>query len=447
MTSRIGRAPAALALASGLFVALYLYLLRDVGPANDEWTFLLYRPPNFHGILDEYNAQPVATEILLYRGWARLFGPDERLPLLAAYAAMHVGVAWLAFGLARRRVGEWAAAGAAVLILFLGRAWETILSPGSLTFVLPTLAACLAWYALDRPRRALLWTAGAALAVASLCGGLVLSILLGLAAEGIAARRRAVWWLVSAGAIPLAGWYAVKLATDPVVVGAGVPTVDLGGGLRELPLWPVKLLASAAGAVLGLPPAGGAVVLAVVVGALALAAWRGQLAVTPRAIGLAVTLGATLGATTLARAATTPPTTSRYLYFPAVVGLLLVIELARGLPRPSGRLAVGLGTAVVAGAAALGVAQMRDGKVFYRRSADGTAARMGAVRIAGDRLPPDFLIIEPSRLAYTRAEVDRFVARFGAGALHDRDELAGALPESRVAAAQILARAGIRPPR
>jgi hypothetical protein len=90
---------------------------------------------------------------------------------------------------------------------------------------------------------------------------------------------------------------------------------------------------------------------------------------------------------------------------------------------------------------------MRDGKVFYRRSADGTAARMGAVRLAGDRLPADFLVIEPSRLAYTRAEVDRFVARFGAGALHDRHELARALPESRDAAAQILARAGIRPPR
>ena len=52
---------------------------------------------------------------------------------------MHVAVAALVFDLARRRASAWAAAGVAVLVLFLGRAWETLLFPGCLSLMLPTL--------------------------------------------------------------------------------------------------------------------------------------------------------------------------------------------------------------------------------------------------------------------------------------------------------------------
>jgi hypothetical protein len=257
--------------------------------------------------------------------------------------------------------------------------------------------------------------------------------------------------VAAAGAAPLVAWYVVKLATTPVAVGAGASDVRLGDNLPELPVWSAKFLASASGAVFGLPPAGGAVVLGTVVvaGALALAVGTGRLAssLTPRALGLLVTLGATVLATGAARAASTPPTTSRYLYFPAIVLVLLGCELWPALPRVRvpARLVAPVGVAVVAVAVGLGANELRDGKVFYRRAADGTAARMGALRLLGDRVPPGFAVVEPSRLAYTRAEVDRFVRRFGDRPVDGRAELGEALPESRAAVDGLLAAALVRP--
>ena len=452
--------PVAVVAAAALaFVAVELYLLRDVGPSNDEWTFLLYRPLTFHGLFDEYNAQPIVSEVLLYDVWARLAGPDHRMPLVALYAAMHAAVGSLVFAIARRRVGAWAAAGAAVLVLFLGRAWETLLTPAALTFMLPTLAACLAWFALDSPgRRGREAGAAGALALAGLCGGLVPAVLAGLAAELGLARRWRTLWIVLAGAVPLAGWYAVKLTTTPRPVGSGVGDVRLGDNLAELPVWAAKFLAAAAGAAVGVGPLLGAAVL--VLGGIGLVLIRrvarndempdatGHTSggrtpwMTPRAAGLAVTLAATVLATGLARASTTPPGTSRYLYFPAVVLVLLACELWRApVPRRLAPVAV----VAVALAALLGLGELRDGKPFYRRAADGTAARMGAVRELGGRLPAGVSIVEPSRLAYTRADVERFARRHGDGAMLRGGELVHALPESRDAVDLLVAPVLVRP--
>jgi hypothetical protein len=444
------RRPVALLAAAGLlFLALYQYLLRDVGLAIDEWAWLLYRPVSFHGLLDPYNKQPIIGQILVYRSWTTTLGVAHRAPLTLGYAAMHLAVASLVYVMARRRVGAWPALGVAVLVLFMGRAWETLLFPGTLSFMLPTLAACVAWSALDRsPRPPTQVAVAGLLAVAGLSGGLIPAVLAGLSAELVAARAWRRLWIVAAAAAPLGAWYVVQANIDHVVAGAGRDYIQLEWDPGALVTWAGKLVAAAAGATVGLPPEGGLAVLAVV--GVGLFAWRrtarsSNRFPTPRALGLAVALTVAVLVSGVARSKDTPPTSSRYLYFPAIVLLLLACEGAAGLPVPRTRLAAIGGGAVVAGALFLGVQELRDGKVFYRRASDGTAARMGALRLVAGRLPPSQLVVEPSRLAYSPTSVENVHRRFGDAPIHTPARLARALPESRAAADQVLASALVRP--
>lgn len=452
---RLPRLPASrrpcalLAGAALLYLALYAYLLRDVGLAVDEWAWLLYRPVSFHGLIDPYNKQPIIGQILVYRSWTSTVGVAHRTPLTLAYAAIQLAVASLVYVMARRRVGAWPAVGVGILVLFMGRAWETLLFPGALSFPVPTLAACVAWCALDRsPRASMQVFLAGLLGVAGLSGALLPAVLAGLGAEMVAARAWRRLWIVAAAAAPLAVWYVVQANVDHVVAGAGRDYIQLESNVHALLTWAAKLVASAAGAAVGLPPEGGPVVLAVVVTGLVL--WRRAARpvsrfLTPRATGLAVTLGVTVLMTGAARAKDTPATSSRYLYFPAIVLLLLACEGARGLPVSRRRLAATAGGVVVAAAVVLGIQELRDGKVVYRRASDGTAARMGALRLVAGHLPPSHLVVEPSRLAYTPVVVENVHRRFGDVLMHTPGRLARALPESRAAADQVLVSALVRP--
>lgn len=422
------------------FLALYLYLLRNVGLANDEWTFMLYRTSGFQAIVLPYNNGPVVGEILLYRLWAGTVGVGHHWVLSLVYGAAQAAVASLVFGMARRRVGSWPALGTAVLVLFLGRAWETILFPATLTFVLPTLAACAAWWALDRDRAvAAGLTVALLLTAAAVTGGLGPALLIGLVAE-IGLRRRWGWLAVLApGAGVLIAWYAGEWGNTGTRIGTNLP---------HLPLWAAKYLVSAAGAVFGLPPAGGLAALPLAV--VAIVWWRRAARPlplwSPRAVGLLVTLAAAVISIGAARAADTPATTSRYLYFPAIVMLLLACEWVRGLQLPQVRWVRWVraaGVLVVLLAVGLGVEQLRHGKSFYWQSSDGTAARMGTVELAGGPA----VVIEPSRLEYTPAALASFIRRYGSAPIDDEARLATALPGSRAAADQLLAQADIRPAR
>ena len=215
-------------------------------------------------------------------------------------------------------------------------------------------------------------------------------ILAGVSVELALRRSWRRLWIVAVAAAPLAAWYLRE---------AGNQHVDLAENMRALPGWTVRFLAGAGGAVVGLPAAPGAVVL--VGAAAALVLWRRAVRpappwATPRAIGLATTLAVTVLVTGAARAGNTPPTSSRYLYFVPIVLLLLGTELAAGLPVPRVRLTRVAGSALVVVAAILGIQQLRDGKAFYLRSADGTAARMGALTLVDRDVAPGFPVAEPS---------------------------------------------------
>jgi hypothetical protein len=436
-------AVAVLAVACAGYLAVFLWLLRDVGLANDEWEWLLYRMSSWHGFIDPYNNQPVIGEIAFYRVWAHVVGVGHHWVVALVYGLLQVGVALLVFDLARRRVGDWAGAGVAILVLFMGRAWEALLAPPGVTFVLSVFAGCAAWAVLDRrPRPVRDFPAGAALAVAAVSGGPIPGVLGGLVAEVAAGRRWRRLAVVTAGVLPFAAWYAWYLTTG------GTTEVHTSANAPHVPWWAVRLVSASAAAAVGLPrEAGPAVIALAAVGIVVLRRARrpARSPWTPRALGLVTALVLAVLATGAARAGDTPPTTSRYLYFPATVMLLLACEMLAGMQLRRRRAVALAGSAAVLAAVGLGVQQLRDGKVDYLRSADGTAARLGALRLVDGYASPDYQVLEPSRLSYTPATVDRFVRRFGSEPIDTEAELARALPESRAAADGLLAALLVHP--
>jgi hypothetical protein len=129
------------------------------------------------------------------------------------------------------------------------------------------------------------------------------------------------------------------------------------------------------------------------------------------------------------------------MYFPAIVLILLACEWTAGLSLERRRVAIALGAAIVVLAAVLGVHQLRNGKVYFFNAADGTAARMGAMRLVGG--PP--LVIEPQGLGYTPALLATFVRRFGSEPIDTESEITKALPASRTDADYVLASAEVLP--
>jgi hypothetical protein len=410
-----------------------------VGLANDEWIWLtfLVGPGDPH--FSPYNQQPVAGPVFLYRLWTETVGVDHRFPLTFTFGLLHVAVCGALYALARRRVGPWLAAALAILALFLGRAWETLLFPPSLTFVLPALGLCVTWLVLDRDRGPLERVAATGLLVlVALSSGGIVAVLVGLTAEIAASRKWRRLWMV---AIPAAAHLVWRLDQSAFGERRGSePGVDLSANLQAIPVWTGKQLASVTGAAVGLGPKVGLVLLVLGSAALARWWWRARPQPSPRLVGLVVTLLATPVLIGIGRAADTPPTSSRYLYVGAIVLLAFVAELAGliGPPRRRRAAAIAVGVGVVL-AVLLGVQQLRDGKVFYLRAADGTASRLGALHLAAERAPDYLAFREPTRLQFSLETMGWFLDRYGDGPLYTERQLLGALPESRAAADKVLA--------
>ena len=426
----------------------YLYLMRRVGISNDEWTWLLYRihptaavlypqphPSFLFSATLPYNGQPIIGEVLLYRAWADAFGVGHYWVLRLAYLAAHICVVGLSYGLVRRRLGGLQALAVAALVLVSGRAWQTVLFPASLTFLLPTLAGLVAWRALDRPGGFLgASLAAILLALAAVSGGAALAVLAGLSVE-IALRRQASrFWTVLPALALFVAWY---------VHGRAYVHPPPVANLLRIPVWGARFLASAAGATLGLGAIPGAIVL---VGSAALIGfWRHRSGVSwprsPRFAGLLTTLLVLAILTAFDRADTpTPPSSSRYMYLPAIVLLLIACEGLIGVRPVARRRVISVGLAAVLLAAVLGIPDLQDGRNFYLTSAQASAARMGAMRVAG--LPPKE--VEPTRLAYTPALLGAFVSSYGSAPIDSQQQLAGAAPAARQAVDQMLIPAEVR---
>jgi hypothetical protein len=380
---------AAAAVSAGLLIWLQSHLTFYL----DEWDLLLHRRGfSADAFLRPHNEHIILAPAIVYKALQATVGMDSAAPYQTISIATFVGSAVVLFAWLRRRVGEWPALLAAILVLFLGAAWEDLLSAfqigyfGSMAFGLAALLA------LERPGRRGDLLACLALVLSISFSSLGLPFALAAAViVGTAPGRRSRIWIVAVPVLLYALWWIgwgrdadTSVSFESV---AGAPGYALAG------------LANSISALLGLAPSSGALEGSgldwgrpLLLVAAALAAWRAHnragdsrwlWAVT--ALMLSFWLLAAVNA-----ALFRSPIAPRYAYVGAIFMLMVAAELLRGI-RPA-RAALVSCCVVAAIAVAVNLINLRDGYRVFKSLSDNERGGLTGLEFARDTVAPDFLL-------------------------------------------------------
>ena len=145
--------PLALLVCSGIVASiLVLHLNRDGNFYFDEWIWFggaghadastLFRADNGHLVL---------VPRLIYEGVLSTLGSDY-LPFRLVNLSLVLSISILLFVLGRRRVGDWLAVLPAILMLFLGSAWDVLTSGIGINVNIAVATGLGAFLALERRR-------------------------------------------------------------------------------------------------------------------------------------------------------------------------------------------------------------------------------------------------------------------------------------------------------
>ena len=230
---------------AALLVGAALFLYAETRWATlwfDEWQWALDRRGNDAGaFLEPHNGHLSLVPIAIYRLLFEAAGLDIYGPYRAIVIGAHLGVVVLLFVYARRRVGPFLALLAVTLLLFLGPAWQNILWPFQVGWLISLAGGLGALLMLDRGDRAGDATASLLLALSLGCSGLGVPIALGVGVDVLWGRRR--WrdaWIVGAPLALYGVWWLTYQDTD------------LLGALIDVPGFVADALGAAISALLGL---------------------------------------------------------------------------------------------------------------------------------------------------------------------------------------------------
>lgn len=430
---------------------LLLALGWDLTFLLDEWSFLLDRRElSTDALLQPHNEHLVLGAVLVYRALLELFGMDSQLPFRIVSTLAFILSVSLLYVWIRRRVGDWLALAACVLVLFCGAAWEDLLWPFQIGFFASMSFGIGALLALERgtPR-------GDALACALLVGALAFSSL-GITFVVGAAAALAVS-LFEQRRIPVERLYVAGVPTVLFAVwwlgwGHEADTAISGANFATSPQFVLDGLAASISGLLGLStPSGSApvspldwgrplLVLAIVLAAYRL--WRVRGASRWLWVALALALSFWLLAA-LNEKEGRDAVTSRYVYIGGIFVLMIAAELARGV-RLRGPVAAALASVVVGAAALSGAYYLRESAKSYERTSELVKADLAAVELARDRVEPSFLLSpEIADTGYVHVPAGSYLeaADEHGSPANDESELIASPEHARVAADKVLARA------
>ncbi|MEX2447409.1 MAG: hypothetical protein WD404_01535 [Solirubrobacterales bacterium] len=391
---RINRnAPAALlGLAMAFSVALLVYLTREMTFIQDTWEFLMNRRQvTADSLLAPHNEHIVVIPVAIEQLLIRLFGMSDATPEYVLLAVALAATAWLLFLYVRRRLGAWPALFAAVLLLFLGPAWEVLLWPFELSFVGSVLFGLAMLLALDRDDRKGDLAACAFLLLSFGFSSVALPFAAAAAVDVVQKRRgrglrRA--YLVALPVVLYAFWY----------LGWG-SDAETHVSLRNVLASPRFVLESAAiatGSVFGLgtnpfdnstDPVWGRALLVALVAAFA---YR-QVRKPGFAVGfwpVAAAAAANWFLTAFNQIPGRDPTSSRYQYMGGVLVLLLLANLLQGVRFGRRALVVGAGVTVVA--VSVNLVVLENGRDSLLRQSVLTQSDLAAIEIARGSVDPEF---------------------------------------------------------
>jgi hypothetical protein len=367
-------------------VVYLLYLGRHTSFFYDEWNWIQdrrgWRPGNF---LVAHNGHFVAVPVLAYHLLFATVGLRAYLPYRLLLMFCHVAACLALYRYGRRRLGPLVAVLPAAMLLMLGAAFQTLLWPFQITFIGALALGLASFTVLDAEptrRRDLLGCLCLIGAVA--CSGTGLAMLAGAVVRLALRRQWRRWWVVAAPAVLFGLWY-LRYGR------ANAPRID--SSVSQLWQYFHRIYQSAIGGLTGhtevqdRPLAvwlGVAILLAVAV-RLVVEVRRGNL---PVDLLSAIAAGIVLwGLTALTRAGTHDYGASRYLYGSAVVVLLALIEVLRGVRLP--RLAIALLAVATAASVWTGLSPLRLGA--HSLSKVDTYARADFAALEHSRPTPDYL--------------------------------------------------------
>ncbi len=398
----------------------------------DEITWLVTRNSGWHAVISSYNNHLLVIPIAVYQLLFRTVGLDNFWVFRVIGTVGHLACATAVFAFARRRIGWWALL-LSLPILILGTGWDYVLWPVNFGFTISIALSILALIVLEGDDRGRAIAACAILVLALAFSEFTVFFALGLIAE-LSLRdrspRRAFVWLV-----PLVLYGAWWLAYhDPTPAGQN---------LHLVPAYAANLAANATGGLFGhglnwgrgLLLAGLLLAIATIV--------RGRRP-NARALGLAVTAGSFWLLVALGRAQLHDATASRYVYTGAVLLALLGSELWRGR-RARHRLrlvawAIGL---VMAGIAVAGNhGALTQGENTLRAASQVDRAELGVVPLVGNVVPSSFLIDPHYMPGITALRFLAVTRRFGSSPGDEPAQIEREGERARVAADQVLVRAG-----
>lgn len=383
--------------------ALLLVLGAELTYFQDSWAFLVERQGDSAGdFLRPHNEHISVIAVAVQKLLLALFGMESDFPERVVLTAMLAATAVLLFVYVRRRVGPWPALIAAVIVLFLGPAWEVLLWPFEISLAGSTLAGLAMLLALDRDDRQGDVAACLLLAISIGFSSLGIPFLVAAAADVAQRRRERGWARIYVAILPLvlfAAWYLAyghdtesaaslhSVLRSPVFVAEGI-----GSSLASI----LGLRALVGGIESQQRPYLGLLALLVILALGAYAFWRRHAAGKPLRIprpapGIWPTLAATLSFWGLAAVNDLPgraPWASRYMHVGAVFVFLVLANLLASVS--IGRRALLAAGGVAAVAVALNLAPLFEGRDRLEEQSVLARADLAAIEIARRSVDPKF---------------------------------------------------------
>jgi hypothetical protein len=364
---------------------------------QDTFSFILERQPwTPRFIFTPHNEHIVVIPVLITKTLLAVFGMSSNVPEQIAMGITVLAADVLLFVWLRRRIDPWLAVIAAVLFLFLGSGWQTILWPFENEFTLPIIFGLAGLLLLEREDSKGDGWACAMFVLATISGSLGTCFIAAAFVDLILRRKERGWRRAYVFAVPLVvylAWYAgygheaehhitlENILRSPEYVLEGfASSLDSLAGLSTL-----------TAGISGNNDWGRPLVIAAL-GLIAYGQWRrpgfSRTFWVVAAAGVSYWLLAAFNFEAGREASS-----SRYVYAGAFFTLLMAAELLRGLS--IGRRALWVVAALAALAIGPNLVQLHEGSEWEKEQSVFTRADIGAMEIARDTIPSTFSLGAP----------------------------------------------------
>lgn len=384
-----------LGLAAVVSVVVLLSLCSGMTFFQDEWNILLHRRGfNADAFFLPNDVHPIPLVVAIYKILLAIFGGTSVGPERVFSVLLYALTAILLFLYARKRLGDWLALFPAVILLFLGPAWNVLLWPFEISLVGSVTAGLGALLALERNDRAGDALAAVLLLAAVACSSLGIPFALAAGVDVLFKLRSRGWlrlWVPALPFVAYAVWY--------LAYGHKVGNTFSYDNVIDTPVFVAESIASTLASMTGLtttavgnegagtPEWGRPLLVALVILS---AAWIRRHRLTQQ---FWVIAAAAFSFWVLAGFDFVPgrePTASRYQYIGVIFVVLLLAEIFRGA-RVGARVTVAL-AALTGVVLVSNIGPLRDGHKFMQQQSELARAELAALEISRDNVEPAFVL-------------------------------------------------------